>query len=347
MKYVIYRKFASTIHEKEAGKVSQLLAYAGITGSHESWIGSRLLLAILCGIIGGLIPFSLFRVLGMYNLSFGLLQEGDLTVLLGLSFLLAFVSFSAVIVLVYLHVYYLISDRSKRVDDVLPDFLLMVSANLRAGLTPYAAFQAAARPEFGPLETEIKVITSKSQGSESFTEALLNLNARIDSNVLRRTVAFFENGLRSGGKLAALLETSADELRKGDEMKRDMALNTKTYAIFLVFILVIGLPLLLSISTQFLETFQKIKTQIGGSDSDTQHISPISSPQLHISPESLQTMTYIIIIGTSILTSVAIGVITEGKLLYGLKYSVPLMFFSLLMYYLFRTMLGGFLGGLV
>jgi archaellum biogenesis protein FlaJ (TadC family) len=345
MKYIIYRKFATALHEREASKISQLLSYAGITGSHESWIGSRLLLALLAGLVGGIIPFSLFRLLGVANLAFGVVSEGDLPIMLGLSFLLAFGSFSAIIVLVYLHVYYLISDRSKRVEEVLPDFLLMVAANLRAGLTPYAAFQASARPEFGPLETEIKVISSKSLGTESFTEALHSLNTRIDSSILRRTVAFFENGLRSGGKLAALLETSAEELRKGDEMKRDMALNTKTYAIFLVFILVMGLPLLLSISTQFLETFARIQTQV--TPGSTAGISPISSPKLSVSPETLQTMTHIIIIGTSILASVTIGVITEGKLLYGLKYSIPLMLSSGLMFYLFRALLGNFLGSLI
>ncbi len=346
MKYVIYRKFAAAAQEKRVGKISQLLSFAGITGNHESWIGSRLLLAVLLAIVGGLMPFSLFRLLGLWDLSFGVLGEGDLPLLFGLSFLLSFLLFSAVIVLVYLHVYYLISDRSKRVEEVLPDFLLMVSANLRAGLTPFAAFQASARPEFGPLETEIKLISSKSLGSESFTEALHHLTARLDSSILRRTIAFFENGLRSGGKLASLLETSADELRKGDEMRRDMALNTKTYAIFLVFILVIGLPLLLAISSQFLETFSKIQGQVSTTQT-TQVVSAISTPKVSIKPAFIQLMTQIIIVGTSILVSVMIGVITEGKLLYGLKYSVPLMVAAGIMFAIFTLMLGGFLKGLI
>ena len=99
-------------------------------------------------------------------------------------------------------------------------------------------------------------------GSESFTDAMRELTVTIDSAILRRMVGFFENELRSGGRLAYLLETSAEEIRETEEMRRQMLVTTKSYAIFLAFILLFGLPLLLAISTQFLTIFAKFEANL-------------------------------------------------------------------------------------
>jgi flagellar protein FlaJ len=232
------------------------------------------------------------------------------------------------------------------VDTVLPDFLLMVAANLRSGMTPFAAFQASARPEFGPLQTEILYVSSLSLGSESFADALRQLTATIDSAILRRTIVFFENGLRSGGKLAYLLETSAEEIRETEEMRKQMIVNTKTYAIFVVFILVFGLPLLLAISSQFLTVFTKIQANIGGAGSSQSPIAGLSAPKVKIDIQFIDQMTIVILVGTAILTSVLVGVISEGKLLFGLKYFPPLALAALFIFYICKTVISGFVGAL-
>ncbi|MCX6773345.1 MAG: type II secretion system F family protein, partial [Candidatus Micrarchaeota archaeon] len=252
-------------------------------------------------------------------------------------------------VLIYMHLYYLIADRTQRVEAVLPDFLLMVAANMRSGMTPFAAFQAAARPEFGPLQSEIAYVSSRSLGSESFSDAIRGLTATIDSPVLRRLVVFFENGLKSGGRLAYLLETSADEIRQTEDMKREMVIATKSYAIFVVFILLFGLPLLLAISTQFLGVFAKVQGDIGSASSagGAPGLAGLSSPTIKIDVNFIDQMTYVIIIGTSLLTSLLVGVIAEGKMLYGLKYSPPLALGALVMFLIFKTVISGFVGSLV
>jgi pilus assembly protein TadC len=344
-KYIIYRKFAFTLPPRQVTAVSKMLNYAGIPTSPEIWVGSKLVLALLAGIIGALIPFTIFRFAGVFGLSFTDATTSDVILMLGMSFATGALLFATVAILFYLHLYYIIHDRTHRVEAILPDFLLMVAANLRAGLTPFSALQVAARPEFGPLEAEVRIISSRSMGTESFTDALRKLTDRVDSNVLRRTINFFENGLKSGGKLAQLLETSADEIREMDELKREMMLNTKTYAIFLIFILIFGLPLLLAISTEFLGTFTKIQSQL--STDDLKGVSAISAPKISIDVGFINQMAGVIIIGTSILISILVGVISEGKILYGLKYAVPLSIASGTMFMICKMMIGGFIGQLI
>ena len=341
-KYVIGKRFSTFFKPRGKDRVSKLLAYAGVESNPEVWLGSRLLVMLLVGIVGVLLPISVFPMLNLKNVP--LFTETGLAA----TIVAAFVSgaFFALLAgsLMYMHLYYLINDRTKRVDEILPDFLLMVAANLRSGMTPYAAFQSSARPEFGPLQSEIIYVSSRSLGIESFSDALRELTNTIDSTILRRMVVFFENGLKSGGKLAYLLETSAEEIRETEEIKRQMIINTKTYAIFLIFILIFGLPMLLAISTQFLSVFTKIQGNLGG-DASTP-IAGLSSPKLKFDVGFIDQLAIVIIVGTSLLTSVMVGVISEGKLLYGLKYTPPLAIGAMFFFWIFRTLIGGFIGSL-
>ncbi|MCX8195204.1 MAG: type II secretion system F family protein, partial [Candidatus Micrarchaeota archaeon] len=315
-KYIIAKRFSLYFRPKGRDRISQLLAYAGIDANPEIWLGSRLLIVFLFGLVGVLVPFSLFPFFDLS--SYPLLSNPSLPAKVVVSLLtgLFFAAFCAV--LIYMHLYYLIAERTQRVEKVLPDFLLMVAANLRSGMTPFAAFQASARPEFGPLQTEIALVSNRSLGSESFSEALRGLTENIDSPMLRRMVSFFENELRSGGKLAHLLETSAEEIRETEEVRRQMIIAAKSYAIFLGFILVFGLPLLLAISNQFLFIFTRFEVFSGADATSSTMLAGFSQPKIKIDANFIDQMAYLIIIGTSILTSILIGLISEGKLLYGL-----------------------------
>jgi len=345
-KYVIEKRFSSFFKPRSKDKVSSLLAYAGIETSPEIWIGSRLLMLALFGIVGFMVPMTLFQYLDLKD--FPILADTSLParLVVGTGTAIAFMAILGM--LVYMHLYYLISERTHRVEKVLPDFLLMVSANLRSGMTPFAAFQAAARPEFGPLQTEILYISSRSLGSESFSDSIKQLTNNIDSGMLRRMVAFFENELKSGGKLAYLLETSAEEIRETEEVKTQMVLATKSYAVFLAFILIFGLPLLLGISTQFLGTFTKFQGHLeeGGGGKQSM-VSGMSAPKLKVDVKFIDQMAFVIIVGTAFLTSVLIGVISEGKVLYGVKYFPPLAMASGIMFLICKTMIGGFIGSMV
>ena len=297
-RYVIDKRFSTFFRPRTKDRIAQLLTFAGVETSPEVWIGSRILIVLLFGLVGAIIPFSV-------------LQYIDLSAY-----------------------------------PILKDPTLPARINLRSGMTPFSAFQASSRPEFGPLQSEIIYVSSRSLGSESFSEALRGLTTTIDSAMLRRMIAFFENELKSGGKLAHLLETSAEEIRETEEIKRQMMIATKSYAIFLGFILVFGLPLLLSISTQFLSIFTDFQKNIVATG-DTAKIAGLSSPKLSVNSGFIEAMAFVIIVGTSILTSVLIGVIGEGKILYGLKFFPPLALGSIVMFIIFKTVISGFVGELI
>lgn len=339
-KIIVQRRFMPIIAKRDGSKLTSLLGYAGVEKAPQVWLGSRLLMAMTVAFFGMAIPPIASLAMGA-DIGFGPPGKFNITFMIGFMLLSAVLCFLTTLILMYLHLYYLIHDRVKRVDEVLPDFLLMVAAQMHAGLTPFAAFNAAARPEFGPLEKEIRNISARSVGTESFTDALLQLSDRLDSPVLRRTISFFENGLRSGGKLASLLETAAEEIRDLDELRKETVLNTRTYSVFLIFILVAGLPLLLAISTEFLTIFTNMQKQVNTDSAKA--MGSMLAPSLNLSPDFVSMMAVVIIVGTAMFVSIFLGVIGEGKVLFGLKYWPPLAFGAFMMYTVVKTFLHGFL----
>jgi len=191
-------------------KVQAWLDYAGITTEVDVWLGSRLLVAFLFGVFAFLLPWTAGVYLGMVSIE----TLGDYARMLLLSLTLGILTFAFILFLYYLHLYYIIDDRTKRVERALPDFLLMVSANMRAGMTPFTAFHISARPEFGPLEDVIKLVAAKAMGTESLSIAFEEIPRYVKSDLLKKTVSFFEKGMRSGGHLARILESSAEEIRE-------------------------------------------------------------------------------------------------------------------------------------
>ena len=126
-----------------------------------------------------------------------------------------------------LNTYYSIRSRAKKMEKVLPDFLLLIASNMRAGMTPFTAFVRAARPEFGELSAEVVAASSNLGATASLNDALDELSKRFDSLILHRVVVVFKKGVRSGGKLASLLVSSAEEIRKIHDLQAELAIHLR------------------------------------------------------------------------------------------------------------------------
>jgi len=312
-------------------KVYPMLSYAGVRDDFDVFLGKRIFLGVLIGVIGAQLPWAS----RMVNFGYSFEQ------VFAFSLLLFFVFAGISGLLFYLHIFYVIEARKKLAEKVLPDFLLLVSSNIRAGMTPFAAFRHSARDEFGPLAEEIKIATSKSLGTGSFTEALSKVSERIASDSLSETVSFFAQAIKSGGKVAMLLETTASDMQQTQALKKEMVSSTKMYVMFVVFVVVIATPILLSVSVQFLDMIESIQSEADiGSGSGTSFL----STKLNISSDFLMTVALVLLSGNAFLASMFIGVIGQGKLKLGLKYFPVILIISVLVFLISRVIFGGFLG---
>ena len=177
--------------KKREAKVFPLLEYAGINENFDVWLGKRMLLAMFAFVIGFLLPMTV----GKY---FGLLEFLELGIPIAISVASGLALMVGTALMFYLHLYYMIEGRSSMVEEILPDFLMLVASNINAGMTPFSAFRAGARKEFGPLSDEIKIASTKSLGTRSFASALKKLSRRIKSRVLDETISFFSQAMKGG-----------------------------------------------------------------------------------------------------------------------------------------------------
>jgi archaellum biogenesis protein FlaJ (TadC family) len=297
--------------------LKEMLEYAGVDMDARVWFGSVLLLSLLFGIV-----FLLF--------SWVILEITDAGILL----LIAICAFLFTSFTLYLVLHFRVEDRRRRIEYVLPDALQIIAANIRAGLTPLAALRTAARPEFGPLEEEIRCVTAKSLGIESFTDALMEMSKRIKSEILERTVALFIVSMRSGGSLAVLLENAADDILEGQELRRELIAGTNMYIVFILFAVLVGMPALLSISIEFVNMISSLQ-QNSVSTSLSGEIG--LGTQAPVSADFLLDVSMVVIIGTSLTVSMLVGVIHDGKELNGLRYTLYLAAISFIVFLLMHN----------
>lgn len=332
------RKFLET-------KITLWLKYAGSKDNERRWAGLRMFLSFLVGTICFLIPFSIFPIL---NILFKANLNFDPIITVALMIVFAVLGFFGTLALFYLHISYVIDGRKKMVENILPDFLFLVGNNLKSGMTPFYAFRSAVRPEFGPLSEEIQIATQKSLGVDSFSVSLRNIANRIDSKVLADTTKFFSQAISAGGKLALLIETSANDIKQTNQLKRELVTSTRMYTLFIVFVVVIASPMLLAVSVQFLNILGGIQQQTGSlSTSGSGMSSPIglAGGGISITPDFMITMGYIIITVNSILASIFVGVLGGGKIRDGLKFAPIMVIVGIVLFLILVNAVGALVGG--
>ncbi len=305
--------------------LEQLLVYGGFEAHPALFLGPTMILGFLVLFIGLLMPFTLY-------------SEFD-----PLFALYAFLGFFTVQLLSYMVIYFRAEDRSARVEKILPDAIQLIASNIKAGMTPFAAIRLAARPDFGPLETELKRATVHALGERSFAVSLMSITERIKSESLRRAMGLFTTSMKSGGHLADLLEETAKDISESQSLKNEMVANTKTYLLFIMFTVALGAPVLLAISIHFVSMSDSLKSKMGSSELVGEL--GMGGGENSITVEFLTNASYIIIFITTGLASAMIGVITEGKEKYGAKYMPILTTIALVLFYFARIGVSSFIGG--
>src|SRR3990172_2181331 len=194
--------YQKTIHLMPKGyreKMRKEIVYAGMD---EKTASSFLGFAVL---------FSIFLILAISS-TFYLLGYEYISLLLGsASGLLFFVVANMIIILIA-------DSRGKEIEELLPDVLQLISANVRAGMTIDKAIWLSARPEFGLLEEEIRRVGAKTMGGKPLARALEEMSERIKSTLLDRTVRLIIEGIQSGGELAKLLDETATNIRAAENL---------------------------------------------------------------------------------------------------------------------------------
>lgn len=238
--------------------------------------------------------------------------------------------------------------RRSEIEDVLADFLLLTSSNVRAGMTIDKALWNAVRPRFGVLAREIEVVAKKTLSGEDLSEALYDFADSYDSPLLKRSIALLVEGLTAGGEIASLLNDIALNIQETQIMRKEMASNVTTYAIFINFATLIAAPVLFALAGELLKVVTKLSSRIQIDPAELE-----SSGGFAFSGGSSLTYPDFLIFAiltlsmTTILSAVIVGTIKKGNARESIGNIPIFLLITLSLFFLSSRVLGGFLGGLI
>ncbi len=294
--------------------ISDLLRYCGSTMTAETWLGRAAIISIIIFVLTAAV--FLFTV-----------QNPLMALFLVLVGLLIFH------VANYMLLYLKAESRARAVERVLPNLLQLIAANLNSGMTPFQAVKEASRIEFGILKEEIDTAIALSLGTMPFPDALMYMTTKVKSETFRNVMELFVEGMRTGGPLATLLNDIADDIIENLDLRREIVTRSKSYILFISFIVVVGAPLLSAVSIHFIRTITSITSTVALDVPEVANVGGITFGQLSLTESFLTTVSVANILVTALIASWLIAIIAEGRDKYMFKYAIMLVPFSMVMFY--------------
>lgn len=247
-----------------------------------------------------------------------------------------------IIMTVYLYLNVKIYNRTKQIEETLPEFLTLVSTNLKGGLSFEKALWASIRPDFGILAKEVTLASKKVLTGNDIKDALEELSMKYNSPNLRRSLNLIIGELDSGGKISDVIDKVVINLKKTDALKQEMAAATVTYTTFMIAIVIFITPALFALSQQLLQIIISVTGQL--SSVSGSNIIPLKIGAPSIDPKDFKTFSVFAIGLISSFSSMIISIISQGDIRGGLKLIPLFMISSITVFFILSSFLGNFFG---
>jgi len=252
------------------------------------------------------------------------------------------------IVLLFLMIMYMyfslnitIYNRTKEIELILPEYLQVVSSNLKGGLSFEKSLWAAIKPEFGVIAKEITMIYKKVMTGNDLTDALEEFTEKYDSPVLKRSFDLIVGEVESGGQIAKIVDKVIENIRKTKILKEEMSASTLTYMIFIAAIVIVVAPGLFALSYHLLKVMIGFSTQLSGLSSTSM---PVNFSASSINPNDFKIFSTVALLIISLFSALIISLIEKGDIKGGVKYIPAFMLSSVIFYNIFLFVLGYFFG---
>ena len=268
-------------------------------------------------------------------------------------YIFSFVSWFAVqlffatlfILLTYFYLDLKIYFRTKKMEGELPDFLEVLSANLKGGMTFERALWASIKPRFAILGSEVAKTSKKVMTGYEIGKALTELADKYNSLMLRRTVDLMMSEVESGGNVAELLDRVVDNLKEIKELKDEMSASAIAYVIFISVIVIAISPLLFALSLHLLVLILGFIGRISVATQSTT-VLPFAFSKVK-DPADFKTFSIAAISVISLFSSLIVSIVEKGDMKGGIKYIPIYVFGSMALYLLFVNILGKLFAGII
>jgi Flp pilus assembly protein TadB len=244
---------------------------------------------------------------------------------------------------IYLYIEYKIDQRRTVVEGFLPDYLQIVSANLRSGISLERAMLLAARPEFGFLADDVKEMSRRVFGGQTLKMSLQEFALRYRSFQLQHAVRMIVEALRYGGAMADLISGIAKDMRNQQLIQKEVAGQLLMYTIFVAFAGIIAAPVLYGLTTQMIIITDSVWNgilQANPGGLPTTGISFLRPQPPQITPDEYRTFSYIAIIVITGFASLIMSAISSGSAVRGLRFLPVFVIVGLIIYIVVQSVIG-------
>jgi Flp pilus assembly protein TadB len=250
-----------------------------------------------------------------------------------------------IMVAIYFFLNLRIYKRTKDMEDLLADYLALVSTNLKGGMSFEKSLWAAIKSDFGILAKEIGIVSKKVATGNEVVDALDEFGKKYNSPILRRSIDLIKSEIVSGGRVAEVIDQLVVSLRKTRELKQEMVATALSYMIFMSVIVIIVTPALFALSRQLLLILLSLGNKIAGNVTGGTAFFSFAPPNIDEASFNLFAIGAVSVI--SIFTSIIISIIEKGDIKGGVKYIPMFLSASILLYLIFSVILEKLMSSLV
>jgi Flp pilus assembly protein TadB len=213
--------------------------------------------------------------------------------------------------------------RRNEIEDVLPDYLELVAANVGAGMTIDQALWYAIRDKFGVLADEMEIVAKKIMAGKEIDKAIYEFTEKYDSSILKKSFILLIESLESGGEIASLINKIAWSVKENQIMKKEIAANVTMYTMFISFASIIVAPLLYALSHRIIILMTNLTSTLDLSSVTTISTKlPLQTIGQGITASDFKVFAFIMLFVTSLFSGMIISTVKKGSVKEGLK-SLP------------------------
>ncbi len=214
---------------------------------------------------------------------------------------------------VVMYPYYIGKKRISEIEENLSEALRQIASVLRSGGTFEVAVREIAVSDYGELSREFARMLREMEGGKSFVAALQTMAARVESDFLRKAAVIIADSVRTGGRVADVLDEIAEDVRKFYQIKKERRTRTTMQFLFLAVSAAVLGPFLLGVSIGIVN----FMIGIGERLVEAGTLTPQELAAREAAVSSLELIITVFVIVESILAGFMGALIREGRLAYG------------------------------
>lgn len=240
--------------------------------------------------------------------------------------------------------------RKKKIEEILADYLQLVSANVGAGMPIDQSLWYAVRERFDILVEEMEIVAKNTIAGGDLGEALIDFAEKYDSDLLKKSVVLLVEGMEAGGEVAELINKIAWNVREVQIMRKDISADVVTYVIFIGFAALVAAPLLFALSYRINIIMGTLLSGIdmgGGGGASLGGSLDISKIGGGLSAGSFKSFAMVSLGITSVMSAMIIATVTKGSVKSGIRLIPIFAAVALTLFFILSTILTVLFSGLV